>query len=679
MSILHPRRALVAIAGTMLAIGTGASAASAMTDLNGQAIANTSNPQAQVVGGPTVVQKLADPATPNDDSSSALAALGSPGDPEDDLADALDAMGAAASSGNRSAATSARSLAINILEGNPIADKAYSGMPLLKWNSPAKVKNVPAGGNVVVREVRFGEHALSDTWLLSFDDPNQPYTITFRITEVGTQFGGLLSPSPLLSQGGSPIGGENQALQSLVEPLLATGTTTSSRFVTNGQEFTRAATQDITIAMPPAGMTDAILEPNLQPTKETLFTLERTSADRLNQARADFGFSTTNPSAADKANAIAHIGDGAPEKELWGDLQQLQPSAPGFLDAAALVASGDRQLVSAMRMRSGPPAGVGHDPSADVNVAFLNNEAYMYRGGSALPQGGGALKVSVTNADNFTHQVQALALSNASPLGAVGWGEFKWQPLDLGGSSSLAPGASRTYTLSTPGATFGVWLGDPDSGDQASAICGLPKDGGTDQKSLPCPVAFKDPGDQPAGGHVRVPDQGKAGSHGNTTTTTTVAAKKAACAATRWLQRSGRKAKIGLLRSTRTQVLACFGKPTRAAKSGKQERWRYGSSLTLRFNKGRVISFILRGKKYKGVHNLSAASSVSKLRKALGKNGYDARLKSFRAVIRVIKTSYADIRVHTKSRHGKKTTRIDGKLVSRKSLDRLGRKLSIRR
>jgi hypothetical protein len=232
----------------------------------------------------------------------------------------------------------------------------------------------------------------------------------------------------------------------------------------------------------------------------------------------------------------------------------------------------------------------------------------------------------------------------------------------------------------TPAATsFELWVGDPDSGDQASAICGLPKDGGTDQKSLPCPVAFKDPGDQPAGGHVKVPDQGKAGSSGTTTTTTTVAAKRAACAATRWLQRTGRKAKIGLLRSTRTQVLACFGKPTRAAKSGKQERWRYGRSMTLRFNKGRVVSFMLRGKKYAGVHNLSAASSVAKLRKALGKNGYDARLRAFRAVIRVIKTSYADIRVKTSSRHGKKTKRIDGKLVSRKSLDRLGRRLSIRR
>jgi hypothetical protein len=676
MSIMHPRRALVAVAGSLLAFGATASAAMAMTDLSGAAIPNTSNPQAQVVGGPSIVQKLATPSTPADDGA-ALASLGSQGNPEDDLGSALDTMSAAAAAGDKTTAANARQLAINILEGNPVAGKAYSGMPLLNWNSPAKVKNVPAGGNVVVREVRFGETALSDTWLLSFDDPNQPYTITFRITELGTQFGGTLTPAPLLEQNGLTIGGETQALMPLMTPTLLTGTSTTSRFVTNGAEVTRNATQDITVAMPPAGMTDAILEPNLQPTKETMVTLERTSAERLNQARSDFGFSTTAPSASDKASAIGRIGDGAPEKELWGDLQQLNPSAPGFLNAAALVASGDRALVSAMRMRSGPPAGVGHDPTADVNVAFLNNEAYMYRGAGALPQGGSALKVNVTNADNFTHQVQALGLSDESPLGAIGWGQFNWRPLALDGSPSLAPGESRTYTLNTPGATFGVWVGDPDSGDQASALCGLPLSGGVDQRSLPCPVAFKDPGDQPAGGHVKVPDQGTAG-HTTTTTTTTSKTKAAACTATRWLQKTGREAKVGLLRATRTQVLACFGKPTRAAKSGKQERWRYGSSLTLRFNKGRVISFIIRGKKYAGVNKLSAASSVSKLRKALGKNAYDGKLKSWRSVIKVIKTSYADVRVHVKSRKSNKVTRIDGKLVSRKSLNRLGKRLAKR-
>src|SRR5947209_4602618 len=486
MSIMHPRRALVAVVSSLLALGATASAASAMTDLNDNAIPNTSNPQAQVVGGPTIVQKLATPTTPNDDDPNTLAQLGSQGNPEDDLGNALDTMGAAAAAGNTSAAANARQLAIDILEGNPIANKAYSGLPLLNWNSPAKVKSVPAGGNVVVREVRFGEKALSDTWLLSFDDPSQPYTITFRITELGTQFGGTLTPATLLEQNGTTIGGETQALMPLATPLLFTGTTTTNRFQTNGQEVTRNATQDITVAMPPAGMTDAILEPNLQPGAETLMTLERTSADRLNAARADLGFSSANPSASDKATAISRIGDASPEKELWGDLEQLDPSRPGFLNAAGVVASGDRSLVSAMRMRSGPPAGVPHDPSADVNVAYLNNEAYLYRGSGPLPTGGNTLHVSVTNADNFTHQLQMLALSDKTPLAGatIGWGQFNWQPLALNGPSSLAPGTGTTYSVAVPNHAFAVWIGDPNSGDQASGLCGLPDSNGVDQHSL---------------------------------------------------------------------------------------------------------------------------------------------------------------------------------------------------
>src|SRR3954462_3595440 len=329
MTHLNPR-GLAAVASSLFALGALAPAAGArLNDLGGQPIANTGNPQAQLVGGPTVVQKLGTPATPADENPAALAALGSPGDPEADLAAALDNMGAAAAGNDRAKATSARNLAIDILEGNPIGGKAYSGMPLLNWNSPAKVKSVPAGGNVVVREVRWDEHAISDTWQLSFDDPNQPYTITFRIAELGTTFGSALTPAPLLSQGGNVIGGETQVLAPLTPPPLPMGTTTVNRFTPNGgNEFTRLAVQDITVAMPPPGVTDEILEPDLKPGSETLFTLQRTSSDHLNAARADFGFSSTNPSAAEKAAAINRLADVSPEKELWGDLRALRPDAP---------------------------------------------------------------------------------------------------------------------------------------------------------------------------------------------------------------------------------------------------------------------------------------------------------------------------------------------------------------
>src|SRR3954452_18643597 len=451
MTHLNPRT-LAALASSLFALGAVAPAANAarLLDIGGQALPNTGNTQAQQLSGPTVVQKLGTPATPNDDNPAALAALGSPGDPETDLTAALDAMGAAAAANDRGKATSSRNLAIDILEGNPIGGKAYSGMPLLNWNSPAKVKNVPAGGNVVVREVRWDEHALSDTWLLSFDDPNQPYTITFRIAELGTTFGSALTPAPLLSQNGQVIGGETQVLAPLAPPMLAMGTTTTNRFSPNGgNEFTRLAVQDVTVAMPPPGMTDAVIEPDLKPGSETTFTIQRTSADHLNAARADFGFSSTNPSAAEKAAAIKRLADGSPEKELWAALQHLRPDAPGFLDAAGLVAGGDRSLVGAMRTRSSPAAGVAHDPAADVNVDFVNNETYLFRGDGPLPTPGNGnnLRVSTSNADGFSHHLVGLALTNATPPGRIGWGEFSWQPVS---STSVAPGASGSVNVPLP-------------------------------------------------------------------------------------------------------------------------------------------------------------------------------------------------------------------------------------
>jgi hypothetical protein len=674
MSPLHPR-GLAVLATSVFALGALAPSAGArLNDIGGQPIPNTGNPQAQQVSGPSVLTKLGTPATPNDDDPNALAALGSPGDPETDLGLALDTMGVAAANNDRAKATSARQLALDILEGNPIAKKAYSGMPLLNWNSPAKIKSVPAGGNVVIREVRWDEHALSDTWMLSFDDPNQPYTITFRIAELGTTFGSLLAPAPLLSQNGQVIGGESQVLTPLAPPMLAMGTTTTNRFTPNGgPEYTRLAVQDVTVAMPPPGVTDEVLEPDLKPGSETLFTLQRASAEHLNAARAAFGFSSTSPSAAEKVAAINKLADVSPEKELWGDLRQLRPDAPGFLDAASLVASGDRGLVGAMRTRSSPAAGVAHDPSADVNVDFVNNETYLFRGNGPLPvpQNGNALRVALTNADNFPHHFVALALTNASPQGALGWGQFSWQPIS---SNALASGASTLLNIGLPDQTFAVWLGDPDTGDQAGGLCGLPANQNVDQASLSCPVAFRGVGPAPAGGHVKVPDQGTSGPGSSTTTTVRIGAKPN-CGRADWITRLGRRARIGLLGMNRTQVLRCLGQPTTAARAGKDLRWRYGRDLVLHLIGGKVSSFSLRTRHYVGRNKLGVGSGLTRVRKALGRTAFDPRGRAWRAVTPAANHRFADVRV--RSRKGK-VTRIDAKLVTRKALDLIGRRLAAR-
>ena len=94
---------------------------------------------------------LLDPGSPGDDPADALAALGRPGSPEDDLAAALRAMRSAP---DAAAAGKAADEARAILAGEPLEGRAYSGIPLLNWNVPARVRRVPAGGAVTVTVVR---------------------------------------------------------------------------------------------------------------------------------------------------------------------------------------------------------------------------------------------------------------------------------------------------------------------------------------------------------------------------------------------------------------------------------------------------------------------------------------------------------------------------------------------
>ncbi|MEE9413354.1 MAG: hypothetical protein V3V22_09925 [Methylococcales bacterium] len=80
---------------------------------------------------------------------------------------------------------------LDILEGNPISDRAYSGFPLLHYNGPLKAKKVEPifdadgvliGGNVNVHQIWSGGNIESDT---SCIDPKEvwdvPWTVTYTV------------------------------------------------------------------------------------------------------------------------------------------------------------------------------------------------------------------------------------------------------------------------------------------------------------------------------------------------------------------------------------------------------------------------------------------------------------------------------------------------------------------
>ena len=196
-SLLGGAAILVALAATPTA------SASSLTDLGGAPLANTETaacpegtgfcPQANISGGlGHVMTPLGEPF-----SAARPEGVGPSGAPDDDLEAALARMGDAP---DADAFEDARREALAILEGTTSDGRPYDGMGLLNWRAGTKVQEVGADDTVTVREVRFGEHALTDTDGLRFKDPAKPFSIHWVITELGTSMGGELAPASLLDR-----------------------------------------------------------------------------------------------------------------------------------------------------------------------------------------------------------------------------------------------------------------------------------------------------------------------------------------------------------------------------------------------------------------------------------------------------------------------------------------------
>ena len=432
---------------------------------------------------PPFVRLLANPADPASPANSptALARLASRNSPLDDLRDAL---GELASAADATAASGARQRALDILEGNPVPNRAYSGLALLNWNAAARVKDVPAGGTVTVNEVRYADHVLTDTWLLRFADPARPFTVTYRIADL-TEAGSELAPAALMADGT----GSQLMAQPLNLPNIGTGTFVSNRFNVDAEEATRAAIVEHSVAMPAPHLVDAVLDPNTTPGHEGLAVLLPATAARLAAAAAASGFAPgATPTESQRDAAIALIGDQAPEKLLWNDLRAL---VPADLVGAHAIGQQDGLLVSSMGTHTRVPAGVAVDPAADVAVTIVNDQAYASRRSIFLPPGA-PLKVSVTNADHYSRSFSAVGFRNQVPIfGALDWGSFTVDRPALGNADVPAQ-STRTFTLSPAATVFSLWVGSADHGGNGGAVIDLARD--VHRQALAIEPSFAGPG-----------------------------------------------------------------------------------------------------------------------------------------------------------------------------------------
>jgi hypothetical protein len=326
---------------------------------------------------------------------------------------------------------------VDIVEGNPVPDRIYSGFPLLHYKGPEKVRQVTPildpsgkviGGNVNIHQIWYDTHIESDT---AFLDPTAvasvPWTITYTI-DVLSRGNDDFSPfvmyfdDPALSKPPKPHIAMDQTFYNMEE-----GTRTVFKIkMAPGKYYNLTYNWGWRAHPPRVQVTENAtkrIPPN--PSGKTLVDLE---VDVFGK----------NPSAA-KETAIAQIGDLAPAKRMWSAFRGAQGALArkDYKAVASLIAAARSAFVN-WRDRTKLPAGITADPNADLTLFYVNNTIYgEFKDGtrSDFPQWtvrGQMLKVTLINGDYFTHGYQ-----NVDFGGARGW-ENQFQ-------SSVATGGSGPW------------------------------------------------------------------------------------------------------------------------------------------------------------------------------------------------------------------------------------------
>ena len=352
---------------------------------------------------------------------------------------------------------------VDILEGNPVPDRLYSGLPLLHYKGPEKVKKVipiqdqsgkVIGGNVDIHQVWYDEHIESDT---AFIDPTAvaavPWTITYTI-DVLSRGNDDFSPfvmyfdDPALSKPKPPMPhvAMDQTFYNMEE-----GTRTVFKIkMAPGKYYNLTYNWGWRAHPPRVQVTENAtkrIPPN--PSGKTLVDLE-------------VGVFGANPSA-NKEAAIAKIGDLSPSKRMWAAFHAGQAALEkgNYKDVAASIKDA-REAFYDWRERTKLPRGIKVDKDADLTLFYVDNTIYgEFKDGtrSDFPKWtlrGTTLKVSLINGDYFEHGYQ-----NVDFGGARGWENQFQSSVESGGSGPWFTFGRVHWWMNIPmmlpdGSPFGV-------------------------------------------------------------------------------------------------------------------------------------------------------------------------------------------------------------------------------
>ncbi len=263
--------------------------------------------------------------------------------------------------------------ALDILEGNPVPNRVYSGIPMIHYNGPNKKQAITPdydasgkliGGHVTIHQVWFDTHIESDT---AFLDPSAVLSVPFTITYV----------IDTLSKGHDDFA----PMQMYLDP-------THINPATGQPQTIPLVTMDMTF-FPMEEGTRTTYQLGLAPGKNFNLTYHwgwRRHPPRVqvteNAVKPVMGVSTwqwevntfgANPRASQAAKeaAIAMISDLAPSKRMWVAFRSLQQN--GFNPAVVAQA---KRAFEQWGQRNQLPDGVTADPNADITLFYADNTIY---------------------------------------------------------------------------------------------------------------------------------------------------------------------------------------------------------------------------------------------------------------------------------------------------------------
>jgi len=375
--------------------------------------------------------------------------------------------------------------ALDILEGNKIKNRAYSGFPMLHYNGPNKLgvvepiydeNGVKVGGELEVGMIYFDQHIESDISLIDVSQVQDvPWSITYKVSILT---GGIEDFSPMVMNfdrnPNDTQGPFHASMDQSYFPMLEEGTQYKIKIKeTYGKHYNLTYTWGWRIHPPRVQVTE---NANKMAGGMTL----------LQHEQVVFGVDPMG-SEANKLAAIAKIGDIAPAKRMWNIFKSLRARGDDVdhdddndddndnhksnkkkimidTDELATIAANLREAYLDWADRTKLPTGVSADPDATITLLYANNTIYGSRQGNTgtgvsgddSGQGPAAFKgicngcahdwdkrpynfkVSLINGDNFPH-----GYMNVDFGGSRGW-ENQFQDTDPTTALATYPHTEQT-------------------------------------------------------------------------------------------------------------------------------------------------------------------------------------------------------------------------------------------